>query len=397
MHGGSRRSIEPGAGLRHDFVLRKYYPPAMTTARAEAYGRGHLERPIETLEKALQATSAERNSTPAGEAVVHWFKRDTRIRDNKALHLASEKAKEHSVPVVCVYLVSPQDFEAHLTAPVRVDFILRNLQVLKQDLAHLNIPLHVETVDKRAHVPSRLMELCQSWGAHHVFCNIEYEVDELRREAGLVTSCLGRGISFNAVADRCVVEPRELRSGSGTPPSVYSPWYRKWCAYLNQHPAELEPFPAPDKNPADTWDKYCGLFQSDIPQAPPSKRLSEQDRIKFRVMWPAGEHEAGDRLHKFIQERAGGYHNARNIPSANATSILSPHLAAGTLAGRTVVREARAAAPEKKLTHDRKQGYSMWIGELAFRDFYTYILCYWPYIWYVFGLCTRLDMAEQHS
>jgi deoxyribodipyrimidine photo-lyase len=71
---------------------------------------------------------------------VHWFKWDLRTGDNKALHLVSQKAQEKGAPLICMYIVSPQDFEVHLTAPVRVDFALRTLEVLKADLDKLGIP-----------------------------------------------------------------------------------------------------------------------------------------------------------------------------------------------------------------------------------------------------------------
>lgn len=367
--------------IKYGIILRKYYPPEMTNGRAHQYASGKIERPIEALNKALLETQTQRDKIPVDKAVVHWFKCDTRTLDNKALHLASEKAKAHRVPLICVYLVSPQDFEAHLTAPVRVDFILRNLQVLKDDLAALDIPLYIETIGKRRELPSRLMELCDIWGARHIFCNMEYEVDELRREASMVTSCLDRGISFNVVHDTCVVEPGKITTGAGGQMSVYSPWHRKWCVYLNQHPQELECYAPPAQNPPDTKARYADLFTCQVPEAPASKCLSEEEKDRYRALWPAGEREALQRLRRFIQERVGSYHESRNIPSANGTSVLSPHLAAGTIAARTVVREARDAAPHKKLTDDRKQGHSMWIGEVAWRDFYKHVLCHWPYIW----------------
>ncbi|KAL6241540.1 DNA photolyase phr1 [Rhinocladiella similis] len=366
--------------IKYGIILRKYYPPEMTNGRAHQYASGKIERPIEALNKALLETQTQRDKIPVDKAVVHWFKCDTRTLDNKALHLASEKAKAHRVPLICVYLVSPQDFEAHLTAPVRVDFILRNLQVLKDDLAALDIPLYIETIGKRRELPSRLMELCDIWGARHIFCNMEYEVDELRREASMVTSCLDRGISFNVVHDTCVVEPGKITTGAGGQMSVYSPWHRKWCVYLNQHPQELECYAPPAQNPPDTKARYADLFTCQVPEAPASKCLSEEEKDRYRALWPAGEREALQRLRRFIQERVGSYHESRNIPSANGTSVLSPHLAAGTIAARTVVREARDAAPHKKLTDDRKQGHSMWIGEVAWRDFYKHVLCHWPYI-----------------
>ncbi|KIX92075.1 uncharacterized protein Z520_12229 [Fonsecaea multimorphosa CBS 102226] len=366
--------------IKYGIVLRKYYPPEMTNERAEAYNAGEIERPIETLEKAVKETQGDRNRIQPGDCVVHWFKCDLRITDNKGLHLASNMAKMHNVPLVCLYLISPQDFEAHLTSPVRVDFILRNLVMLKKDLGDLDIPLYVETVEKRRNVSAKLMELCTTWGGCHVFCNAEYEVDELRREAALTRSCLERGISFNVVHDTCVVEPGKLKSGSGGAISVYSPWHRKWCAYLDQNPKELGCFPPPAKNPPTSVDNYPQLFDTEIPAAPPSKQLSEEERKRFHAMWPAGEREAQDRLRKFVLEKIAKYHDTRNFPGGNGTSVLSPHLAAGTIAARTVVREAREAAPLKKLTDDRKQGHSMWIAEVAWRDFYKHVLCHWPYV-----------------
>lgn len=369
--------------IKYGIVLREYYPPELTNERAKQYVTGELERPIDTLEKAIAETQERRDAVNVKDAVVHWFKCDTRTRDNKSLHLASEKAKSKGVPLICVYFVSPQDFEAHLTSAVRVDFILRNLQMLKEDLAELDIPLYVETIEKRKKLPGRLIDLCKGWGASHIFCNMEYEVDELRREARLTRACLDTGISFNTVHDTCVVKPGELKSGAGGQISVYSPWHRKWCAHLNQHPKGLDEFPRPSQNPPSTRQRFGDLFSTDIPEAPASKQLSSEERTKFASMWPAGEEEAHARLQKFISQRVTKYHETRNQPGGNGSSVLSPHLAVGTIAARTCVREVANAAPRKTITDDRKQGHSMWLGEIAWRDFYKHVLCNWPYVWYV--------------
>lgn len=372
--------------IKYRIVLRNFYPPELVNERAKQYATGEIERPIEALEKAIVETQERRDSIEVKDAVVHWFKCDTRTGDNKGLHLACEKAKSKGVSLVCVYFVSPQDFEAHLTSAVRVDFILRNLQVLKEDLGQLDIPLYVETVEKRKQLPGRLISLCKDWGTSHIFCNMEYEVDELRREASLTRACLDNGISFNAVHDTCVVKPGELKSSAGGQISVYSPWHRKWCAHLNQHPKELDEYPRPSKNPSSARQKFGGLFASSMPDAPLSKQLSAAEKTKFANMWPAGEHEAHARLQKFISQRVTKYHETRNQPGGNGSSVLSPHLSAGTVAARTCVREVGEAAPRKTITDDRKQGHSMWIGEIAWRDFYKHVLCNWPYVWYVISL-----------
>lgn len=359
-------------------ILREYYPPEMSNERANMYGTGQLERPITTLTKAIQETRAQREKIPVGDAVVHWFKCDLRLHDNKALHMASEKAKSKGVPLICVYLVSPQDFRAHLTAPVRVDFILRNLVHLRGKLADLDVPLFVDLVEKRRNVPGRLMELCEQWGTKHIYCNMEYEVDELRREAKMTRECLDKGIDFTVVHDTCVVEPGKLTTAAGGQIAVYSPWHRKWCKYINENLETLEEYAAPTKNPKAARMKFKELFDKEVPEAPEDKSLSKEDRERFEQLWPVGEEEAQARLHKFLAGRIAKYHEARNLPAGEHTSVLSPHLAAGTLAARTAVREALKASPRQSLTDDRGNGYMMWIGEVAWRDFYKHVLCNWP-------------------
>jgi deoxyribodipyrimidine photo-lyase len=371
--------IEEDAGI----ILRKYYPPELTNARASLYATGELERPATTLANALQATASARAEMQPGQAVVFWFKSDLRLHDNRGLASAVAFSKKHQLPLIGLYICSPQDWEAHLTAPIRVDFILRSLAVLKRDLGELDIPLYVEEVAKRREVVGRLLGLCSEWGARHVWCNAEYEVDELRREAGLVKLGVERGVSVEVVHDSCVVNPGEVRTAAGGVPAVYSPWFRKWVAHLNANPGGMEEAESvPGRNPEGTSERFRELFEKEIPNAPARKRLEEGERERLANMWPAGEHEAVDRLRKFVKERIGNYAETRNLPAGNGTSTLSAHLAAGTIAARTCVRMALEASPGKKkeVKDDRSKGHSMWIAEVAWRDFYKHVLVNWPYV-----------------
>lgn len=40
--------------------------------------------------------------------VVHWFRSDLRLEDNRALHAASEKAKQNNTSLIALFVVSPQ-------------------------------------------------------------------------------------------------------------------------------------------------------------------------------------------------------------------------------------------------------------------------------------------------
>lgn len=365
---------------QYGIVDRKFYPPEMTNARCLEYNQNKLPRPIEVLEEALEDTQSEREKVDVRNAVVHWFKTDLRTRDNKGLYLASEKAKSKDVPLICLYIVSPQDFQAHITSPVRVDFILRTLEILKEDLSKLNIPLYVETVDKRKTIVGRILELCERWGASHLYTNIEYEVDELRREAALVRSGLEKDIAIIPVPDTCVVAPGELSSGTGNQYAVYSPWFRAWIKFLHDNPRHLHVYDVPSQIPSWARERFEDLFDSNIPPAPANKTLDDEERKRFKTMWPPGEHEAHERLDRFLSQKVGKYSANRNFPAANATAMLSVHFAAGTLSARSAIVAARDANSSKKL--DAGNGGIMgWISEVAWRDFYKHVLAHWPYVW----------------
>ena len=360
-------------------IQREFYPPELSNERCAQYNNNELPRPIEVLNAAIKDTESDRARIKAGECVVHWFKRDLRIADNQGLSIASKKAKEAGVPLICMFLVSPEDWTAHVTSAVRVDFELRTLEILQRDLQEHDVPLYMATIDKRKNVASHIAEKCSEWGAKHVFCNIEYEPDELRREAKLVRMCLEKGIDFTPIHDDVIVPPGDLASGAGKQYSVYTPWYRSWVRHIHQHPHLLDEAEPISTNPTNTTSNFKSLFNMPIPPTPSNKKLPDPDQKRLASYWPAGEHAAQDRLTHFLQDKIKQYSTTRNFPSAHNTSLISPHLAAGTLSARATVRAARNANSSPKLDAGNA-GTITWISELAWRDFYKHVLCHWPYV-----------------
>jgi deoxyribodipyrimidine photo-lyase len=364
---------------QYGIVQREFYPAEMSNERCAMYNNNEILRPSEVLEEAIAETKSARDKIKPGKAVLHWFKRDLRLRDNRGLAMAAKRAKEAGVPLITVFVVSPQDYQAHLTSPARVDFELRTLEIMKRDLEELDIPLLVVTQEKRKEVPAFLVQLCEKWDINHVFCNIEYEVDELRREANMTRLCSENGINFTAIHDDCVVPPGQLQSGSGKQYAVYTPWYRAWMAHIHSHPEVLDAFEKPGKNPAVSRKRFKELFDTPLPPAPKNKELSSEDKSRFQRLWPAGEHEALSRVTKFISQKIGKYKDERNLPGAGGTAVVSVHHSVGTLAARTSVRMAKDANSSKKLDGGNA-GIATWISEVAWRDFYKHVLVNWPYV-----------------
>ena len=71
---------------------------------------------------------------------------------------------------------------------------------------------YIVTKGGRKGMPEFIVGLCEEVGVKHTFCNIEYEVDELRREAKLSRMCLKKGISFTQVHDDVIVPPGDLKT-----------------------------------------------------------------------------------------------------------------------------------------------------------------------------------------
>ncbi|KAI5298640.1 hypothetical protein KEM55_003137, partial [Ascosphaera atra] len=252
----------PNAKQTEEFgiVLRQFYPPEMSNERCEAYNNGTLERPFDTLERVIRETEKDRQAIKPGKSVVHWFKSDLRLHDSHGLAAAYQTAKENGVPLICVYILSPEDLTAHLSSPPRIDLTLRTLKRLQGALDERDIPLYMETQNRRSVIPDRIVELCKQWGANHLFANIEYEVDELRREARLVKRCAKEGINFTPLHDACIVKPGEILSGSHKMYAVYKAWFRSWVSYLDGYPDVLDPVPTPEQNPGNARKQYKELF-----------------------------------------------------------------------------------------------------------------------------------------
>ena len=383
-----------------DIVLRDFYPPEMCNERCEAYNNGTLERPIEALQKAYEDTVDERKEVRPNAAVVHWFKSDLRLHDNRGLQMAYQVARENNIPLIALYILSPEDLTAHLASAPRVDLTLRTLGLLRRDLNELDIPLYMETQNKRKEIPQRIVDLCQEWGAKHLFANMEYEVDELRRDAKLVRLCAENGIRFEAAHDTCVVTPGKLTSQQGKQYAVYSPWFRAWCAFLKENPEYLEVADEPGSNPGNARKHFKELFDCEVPAAPDNKRLSEAEKERFHQMYPEGEHEALRRLEAFLEEKGRDYDDLRNILAGRNTSVLSPYFASGALSARTAVVQAQKA--NKGQLNRNQSGYMSWISEVAWRDFYKHVLVHWPFIWFVcpkisLGPIARLTMLMQYE
>lgn len=285
-----------------------------------------------------------------------WFRNDLRVADNTALF---EACRDPQAGVIAVFLATPAQWQAHDMAPARERFIGRNLAALSNALDTLGIPLLLREVATFHDVPATLAALCAEHGIHTVFANREYAVNEQARDARVERALARQGVAFRQYHDFTILPPG-LLTKSGTPYTVFTPYKRAWLDRFHAAPTGVRPAPAKRKRRvALTPDAVT------LPTAGP-----------VDVHWPAGEAEAFRRLRQFIDEGASSYQRDRDRPDRDATSRLSPYLAAGVISPRACLEAALAA--NRGIMEGGNAGISTWISELVWRDFYTHILACFP-------------------
>ncbi|KAG6821605.1 hypothetical protein H0H93_000114 [Arthromyces matolae] len=376
-------------------TLAPFRPIKVATAVAASAVDADL--PLSKLEAALEQTV----QNPAkGQSIIYWMRMgDLRIKDNRALASASTQALEQGIPLIVIFAISPQDYVAHDRSSRRIDFTLRNLYSLKTSLANLNIPLHVVTHTPRRTMANYIMSMVAEFGCRNLFANIEYEVDELRRDLRICELAKEQGVKATFVHDRCIIEPGVILTKDNR---AYS---RNWLSELNNNiPHYLEECEKPKPNPASIRQnkKFSCLFDTSIPKVVEGFELDDASAEKMREVFPEGEEAAAEILQRFLTTKSSSsqlgaanplvpdaeesqkanriakYDKERDRADRDTTSRLSVYLSAGVLSIRACVRATMKLLNSKKVEGGRDSGVGRWVQELAWRDFYTCVLAGYP-------------------
>ncbi|KAK5957307.1 hypothetical protein OHC33_001679 [Knufia fluminis] len=316
------------------------------------------------------------------KAVLHWFRsKDLRIHDNRALHDASETAKEAGAPLICAYVHCPAELNWHGTSPARTDFIIENLELMQKELKKHDIPLVFLEASERNEIVPTLFSLVRDISISHVFANYEYEVDELRRDIKLLKHGNEGNFQLALRHDQTVKEPLTLLTNSGKPMKVFTPYHKAWCAEVANDPTLLDTVPAPSKNSSDAKKKVAKLFDSKAPGVPKEKQFaSNEERDGIRKMWPAG-HQAGiDRMQSFI-DQIDNYAATRSNPAKNSTSRMSPYFAAGVVSVREALQMVKKYNGNSTNFSQSAAdpGVYGWVREIVFRELYRQTLLDTPH------------------
>ncbi|MGQ0510630.1 MAG: cryptochrome/photolyase family protein [Betaproteobacteria bacterium] len=283
-----------------------------------------------------------------GSAALAWFRRDLRDDDHAALHAALVTHCE----VHCAFVFDTEILDAlEAKADRRVAFIRDSLVELKAALESRGGGLHVLHGRAREEIPG----LARKLGVAAVYANRDYEPQAIARDAEVKDRLAAQGIAFHTRKDQVIFELDEVRTKTGEPFSVFTPYKNAWLAKLDpffvkaypvgKHLARLAPGPA---TPVPSLASL-GFQPAELPI-------------------PAGMSGAAMLLADF-RRRIAGYRDKRDFPALKGPSYLSTHLRFGTVSIRAL------AALAWKQDND---GARTWLSELVWRDFYHAILAWRP-------------------
>ena len=211
--------------------------------------------------------------------------------------------------------------------------------------------------------PGALLEIARQHRCTDVHFNLEYEINESRRNDQTRNLLEREGIAVHAYHDQVILPPADIRTGEGRFFSVFTPFRKAYYKLLLERGVEVIGEPK----------KQAAMLGG--PDPIPTSVEGFRSEVDPRL-WPAGEAAASRRLKAFIGNRISGYKESRDLPALDATSMLSAYLAAGVLSPR------QCMVPALEANHGKfeggNEGAACWISELVWREFYRHVLVGFP-------------------
>lgn len=297
------------------------------------------------------------------DLILFWHRRDLRISDNLGLAAARQRHQK----VVGVFCLDPNILEREDIAPARVVYMLGSLRELQQHYAEAGSQLLI----LRGDPPIRIAALATALNAQAVFWNWDVEPYAQERDRAVQSALQAAGIEVQTFWDQLLHAPDQIRTGSGDPYTVYTPFWRNWNS-------------KPKAAPAPTLVKAVGLTNSEkeIAQEAGAIALPSAEDLGFVWTHPLllepGEQAAQERLDTFCDRSLADYQEQRNFPAnTEGTSHLSAALKFGAIGIRTVWAKTLELAKQAR-SDEARESIRTWQQELAWREFYQHAMYHFP-------------------
>lgn len=279
-------------------------------------------------------------STP----VLLWFRQDLRLSDQAALIAAAGEG-----PVIPVYVLDDDTPRTWAMGGAQRWWLHHSLSRLDESLREKGSRL----ILRRGKSAAVLADLARSTGAGRVHALHHYEPWWRNAE-----KAVARDLDLCLHDGNLLLPPGAVKTGSGGPYRIYTPFSRAVMEQMPPPPARPVPrtIPAPAQ-----WPDSDSLEDWHLLPTKPDWSTG------FDADWRPGEAGARAHLDRFRPD-AGAYDHARNLPSVEGTSRLSPHLHFG---------EVSPAYVWHRIV-DTGQDATVFLKELIWRDYAHLQICEFP-------------------
>jgi deoxyribodipyrimidine photo-lyase len=295
----------------------------------------------------------------SAKPIIVWLRNDLRLADHRALSAAVATG----AAVVPVYIHDLKAAGHWAPGSASLWWLHHSLSALAASLSDVGAPLVLRSGDTE----HELASIAAETDATALYFSRAYEpwarAQEERVRARFTTST---GVAVKRFASAMLREPEDVRTKTGDPFKVYTPFWRALTA-LGAPSARL---PAP-KTITGLSKKITSDKLADWKLLPTKPDWAGG----MRETWQPGEQGAHARLDTFLKSALGGYSDRRNLPAVEGTSRLSPHLHFGELSPHICWHRA-IAAQEKAGCGDA--ALETFLKELVWREFSYHLLFHWP-------------------
>ncbi|OFW99042.1 MAG: deoxyribodipyrimidine photolyase [Alphaproteobacteria bacterium RIFCSPHIGHO2_12_FULL_63_12] len=287
-----------------------------------------------------------------------WFRRDLRTADNPALSAAMASRR----PVAGLYVLD--ETRRFAAGGAQKWFLHHALAALRRRLEAIGVPLLLRAGPEFETLEAVVRDL----GVGAVYWNRRYITEDIATDTAVRAHLHHAGVtaaSFNASLLR---EPWEVRTKSGGPFRVFTPF---WKALSAIGPDRTAAIPAPSVRAPNSARRIISDETDSLRLLPTSPNWASA----FGDEWTPNEDGARQALDIFLSRPVDAYDVERDRPGTRGTSRLSPHLAIGTIGPHQVWRAAQAAIAART---PAESGGAKFLAELAWREFAAHLLYYNP-------------------
>ena len=291
---------------------------------------------------------------------IVWLRDDLRVADNPAMSAAIETGN----PVLAIYILDEVSEGIRPLGSATKWWLHASLESLAYRIERLGGRL----ILRRGKAHDILRDVIRDSQATSIFWNRRYGLAERNLDASIKEYARASGLEAKSFAANLLHEPWTIRTGGGTPYTVFTPF---WKSCLNQLTPPRAPLPAPSAITA-----FAGEIDSDDLASWELRPTSPNWAMGFGYRWNVGEQGALAALERFVSERLSDYAVGRDEPAKYTTSELSPHLRFGEISPFQIwerIDQVKQDASAELLKNSAK-----FLAEVGWREFSYHLLFHWP-------------------